>query len=124
MNLPPVVSADEWRVAREALLVKEKEATRARDALAAERRRLPRVHIDKGYVFDGPEGKAALLDLFEGRGQLPRALTAEKTRVPALQRTAHDLRDGTAVTSPTKGDSDGDDRTRGVREGDGNLQRP
>jgi len=70
MNLPPVVSADEWRVTREALLVKEKEATRARDALAAERRRLPRVHIDKDYVFDGPEGKAALLDLFEGRGQL------------------------------------------------------
>jgi predicted dithiol-disulfide oxidoreductase (DUF899 family) len=70
MNLPPVVSAEEWQVARDALLVKEKEATRGRDALAAERRRLPRVHVDKDYVFDGREGKATLLDLFEGRSQL------------------------------------------------------
>ena len=64
MNVPPVVSIGEWQAARDALLVKEKEATRARDALAAERRRLPRVHIDKDYVFDGPQGKATLLDLF------------------------------------------------------------
>ena len=70
MNLPPVVSAVEWQAARDALLVKEKKATRARDDLAAERRRLPRVHIDKDYVFDGPAGKARLLDLFEGRRQL------------------------------------------------------
>ena len=70
MNLPPVVTAGEWQAARDALLVKEKEATRARDALAAERRRLPRVRIDKDYVFDGPAGKATLVDLFEGRGQL------------------------------------------------------
>jgi predicted dithiol-disulfide oxidoreductase (DUF899 family) len=70
MNLPPVVSAEDWQAARDALLAKEKEATRARDALAAERRRLPRVHIDKDYVFEGPEGKAWLLDLFEGRRQL------------------------------------------------------
>ena len=70
MNLPPVVTAEEWQVARDALLVKEKEATRARDALAAERRRLPRVGIDRDYVFDRPAGKATLLDLFEGRGQL------------------------------------------------------
>jgi predicted dithiol-disulfide oxidoreductase (DUF899 family) len=70
MNLPPIVSEEEWEAARDALLVREKEATRARDALAAERRRLPRVQIDKGYVFDGPEGKATLLDLFEGRRQL------------------------------------------------------
>jgi predicted dithiol-disulfide oxidoreductase (DUF899 family) len=70
MKLPPVVSPDEWRVAREELLAKEKEATRARDALAAERRRLPRVRIDKDYVFEGPDGKAGLLDLFEGRRQL------------------------------------------------------
>jgi predicted dithiol-disulfide oxidoreductase (DUF899 family) len=70
MKLPPVVSADEWRVARERLLVEEKEATRARDALAAERRRLPMVEIDKDYVFDGPDGKASLLDLFAGRRQL------------------------------------------------------
>jgi predicted dithiol-disulfide oxidoreductase (DUF899 family) len=70
MHLPPIVSANEWQTAREALLVKEKEATRARDALAAERRRLPRVHIEKEYVFDGRAGKASLLDLFEGRRQL------------------------------------------------------
>jgi predicted dithiol-disulfide oxidoreductase (DUF899 family) len=70
MDLPEVVSAAEWQAARDRLLVKEKEATRARDALAAERRRLPMVKIDKKYVFDGPDGKASLLDLFEGRRQL------------------------------------------------------
>jgi predicted dithiol-disulfide oxidoreductase (DUF899 family) len=70
MKLPPVVSPDEWQVAREELLAKEKEATHARDALAAERRRLPRVRIDKDYVFEGPGGNASLLDLFEGRRQL------------------------------------------------------
>jgi predicted dithiol-disulfide oxidoreductase (DUF899 family) len=70
MNRPAVVSEEEWRAAHEELLAKEKEATRARDALAAERRRLPMVEIDKDYVFEGPAGKASLLDLFEGRGQL------------------------------------------------------
>src|SRR2546425_8349620 len=70
MNLPPVVSATEWQAARDALLAKEKEATRARDALAAERRRLPMVRIDKDYTFDGRDGKATLLDLFEGCRQL------------------------------------------------------
>jgi predicted dithiol-disulfide oxidoreductase (DUF899 family) len=70
MNLPPVVSPDTWTIARDKLLVKEKEATRARDALAAERRRLPRVEIDKDYVLEGPDGTASLLDLFEGRRQL------------------------------------------------------
>jgi predicted dithiol-disulfide oxidoreductase (DUF899 family) len=70
MNLPPVVSPDDWQVARDELLVKEKKATRARDALAAERRRLPRVLIDKDYVLEGPDGEASLLDLFEGRSQL------------------------------------------------------
>jgi predicted dithiol-disulfide oxidoreductase (DUF899 family) len=70
VNLPKVVSAAEWQSAREALLVKEKEATRARDALAAERRRLPMVEIEKEYVFEGPAGEASLLDLFEGRRQL------------------------------------------------------
>jgi predicted dithiol-disulfide oxidoreductase (DUF899 family) len=70
MNLPPAVTATEWQAAREALLAEEKEATRARDALAAKRRRLPRVHIERDYVFDGPDGKATLLDVFEGRRQL------------------------------------------------------
>jgi predicted dithiol-disulfide oxidoreductase (DUF899 family) len=68
--LPPVVSDEEWQAARDELLAKEKEATRARDALAAERRRLPMVEIDKGYVFEGTEGEARLDDLFEGRRQL------------------------------------------------------
>ena len=70
MNLPPVVSEEEWQAARQELLAKEKAATRARDALAAERRRLPMVEFDTGYEFEGPEGRATLLDLFEGRRQL------------------------------------------------------
>ena len=70
MSLPPVVSPDEWKAAREALLVKEKAHTRARDALAAERRRMPRMAVEKAYTFDGPAGPASLLDLFDGRRQL------------------------------------------------------
>ncbi len=70
MALPEIVSLDEWRAAREALLVKEKELTRAGDALAAERRRLPMVRMDKPYIFDGADGPVSLLDLFEGRSQL------------------------------------------------------
>src|SRR5262245_23532202 len=70
MNLPDIVSETEWRAAREALLAKEKEATRARDALAAERRRLPMVRLDEPYVLDAPDGEPSLLDLFEGRRQL------------------------------------------------------
>ena len=65
-----IVSPTEWDAARQELLVKEKAATQARDALAAERRRLPMVRIDKDYVFQGPDGQANLLDLFEGRRQL------------------------------------------------------
>jgi predicted dithiol-disulfide oxidoreductase (DUF899 family) len=68
--LPKVVSQAEWQTARDKLLVKEKELTKAHDALAAERRRLPMVLIDKPYSFDGPNGKVTLLDLFEGRKQL------------------------------------------------------
>jgi predicted dithiol-disulfide oxidoreductase (DUF899 family) len=70
MNLPPVVSEAEWQAAWEALLAREKDATRARDVLAAERRRLPRVRIEKDYTFDGPEGEVTLPDLFDGRTQL------------------------------------------------------
>jgi len=67
---PKVVSAKEWEAAREQLLKKEKEVTRARDALAAERRRMPWVAVEKKYEFEGPQGKASLLDLFDGRRQL------------------------------------------------------
>jgi len=70
VNLPNVVSPAEWQAAGKNLLAKEKESTRARDTLAAERRRLPMVQIDKNYVFEGPDGKASLLDLFEGGRQL------------------------------------------------------
>lgn len=65
-----IVSPAEWLAAREELLEKEKELTRARDALAAERRRMPWVAVGKAYEFDGPKGKAGLPDLFEGRRQL------------------------------------------------------
>jgi predicted dithiol-disulfide oxidoreductase (DUF899 family) len=70
MNTPPIVSPQEWEAAREQLLVKEKALTRARDALAAERRRMPWVAVEKEYKFDGPEGTASLLSLFDGRRQL------------------------------------------------------
>jgi predicted dithiol-disulfide oxidoreductase (DUF899 family) len=70
MNMPPVVSPEEWNAAREELLVKEKELTRARDALAAERRRMPRMAVEKDYRFDGPNGTVGLPDLFDGRRQL------------------------------------------------------
>jgi predicted dithiol-disulfide oxidoreductase (DUF899 family) len=68
--LPRIVSAAEWQAAHEALLAKEKAATRASDALAAERRRQPMVRIDKPYVLAGPHGQASLLDIFDGRRQL------------------------------------------------------
>ena len=70
MNSPPVVSAEEWKAAREEMLVKEKELTRARDALAAERRRMPRQRVEREYRFEGPDGPVSLADLFDGRRQL------------------------------------------------------
>src|SRR5450755_2657118 len=70
MKTPPIVSPQEWEAAREQLLVKEKTLTRARDALGAERRRMPWLAVQKEYEFDGPPGKVSLLGLFEGRRQL------------------------------------------------------
>jgi predicted dithiol-disulfide oxidoreductase (DUF899 family) len=70
MSTPLILSAQEWEAARQQLLVKEKALTRSRDALAAERRRMPWLLVEKKYEFDGPKGKASLLDLFEGRRQL------------------------------------------------------
>jgi predicted dithiol-disulfide oxidoreductase (DUF899 family) len=70
MTHPPIVTQQEWETALERLRAKEKELTHAHDALAAERRRLPWVRIEKDYVFQGPDGKARLVDLFDGRRQL------------------------------------------------------
>jgi predicted dithiol-disulfide oxidoreductase (DUF899 family) len=70
METPAVVSPGEWATAHKQMLVKEKAFTRARDALSAERRRMPWMAVEKTYMFDGPNGKVSLLDLFEGRRQL------------------------------------------------------
>jgi len=67
---PPIVTYEEWLTARKVLLADEKALTRQRDAVNAQRRRLPMVRVDKRYLFDGPTGDASLLDLFEGRRQL------------------------------------------------------
>jgi hypothetical protein len=66
----PVVSRDQWLVARKELLKKEKELTRLRDEISAQRRKLPWVRVEKDYVFQGPNGPETLGDLFEGRSQL------------------------------------------------------
>jgi predicted dithiol-disulfide oxidoreductase (DUF899 family) len=70
MKTPPIVSPEAWEAARLEMLVKEKAFTRARDRLAAERRRMPWAPVEKSYQFEGPKGKASLLDLFEDRRQL------------------------------------------------------
>jgi predicted dithiol-disulfide oxidoreductase (DUF899 family) len=70
MKTPPIVSRQEWNAARAEMLVKEKRLTRARDALAAERRRMPWMAVDKDYRFEGRDGSVSLLDLFDGRRQL------------------------------------------------------
>ena len=67
---PPIVSPKDWRNAREQMLMKEKAHMRAGDALAAERRRMPWMAVEKSYRFEGPQGGVRLLDLFEGRQQL------------------------------------------------------
>jgi predicted dithiol-disulfide oxidoreductase (DUF899 family) len=70
MKTPPIVSAHEWEAAYQEMLLKEKEHMRAGDRLAAARRRMPWTAVEKDYVFDGPDGKASLPDLFAGRRQL------------------------------------------------------
>jgi predicted dithiol-disulfide oxidoreductase (DUF899 family) len=70
MDLPEVVSREQWLKARLQLLAEEKELTRRRDALNAERRRLPMVRVEKEYTFDGPQGKVSLAGLFGDRRQL------------------------------------------------------
>jgi len=70
MKHPPIVSPQDWDAARARLLVQEKAVTKARDALAAERRRMPWMAVDKAYEFEGPDGKVSLAELFDGRHQL------------------------------------------------------
>src|SRR5947207_311695 len=70
MSLPTVATRDEWIAARKALLAKEKQFTKDRDALNTQRRNLPMVQIEKDYVFDGPQGPTRLIDMFDGRAQL------------------------------------------------------
>src|SRR5690242_14739893 len=67
---PDVTSREDWLAARKKLLTREREVTHLRDAVNAERRRLPMVKVDKDYVFEGPDGEVTLLDIFEGRNQL------------------------------------------------------
>ena len=69
MSLPDVVTRNEWLAARKELLAREKEFTRQRDALNAERRRLPMTMVEKDYRFDGPDGEVSLADLFDGCGR-------------------------------------------------------
>jgi predicted dithiol-disulfide oxidoreductase (DUF899 family) len=70
MKTPTIVSAQDWEAALQEMLVEEKEHQRARDALVARRRRFPWMAVEKEYLFDGPEGRLTLLDLFQGRRQL------------------------------------------------------
>ncbi len=70
MDTPPIVSSEEWETARQELHAHERELTRVRDAVAAKRRRMPWLPVEKDYEFDGPGGRASLVDLFDGRRQL------------------------------------------------------
>jgi Bacterial protein of unknown function (DUF899) len=84
MKTPPIVSSEEWEAARQDLLVKEKAVTRARDALAAERRRMPWLAVDKEYEFEGPEGRASLLEFVRWAppaDRLPGVLRTGRARV-------------------------------------------
>ena len=82
-HLPEVVSPEEWLAARKDLLVKEKEATRARDRVNADRRRLPMVRIDKPYTFEGPDGTVGLLGLFGSTTSSGTTTTMSSTRCSA-----------------------------------------
>jgi predicted dithiol-disulfide oxidoreductase (DUF899 family) len=101
MNLPPVVPPVEWKAARERLLVKEKELTRARDALAAERRRMPRMAVTEGYRFEGPEGTVSLEDLFAGRRQLIVYRFFSRRASRAFRRRAAPAARSSPTRSPT-----------------------
>jgi len=101
MKTPPIVSPQEWEAARENLLVKEKELTRALDALAAERRRMPWMAVEKDYRFEGPNGPASLADLFEGRRQLIVYRAFYAPDVTLTRSRAAPTRSGPASAAPS-----------------------
>jgi predicted dithiol-disulfide oxidoreductase (DUF899 family) len=101
MNTPPIVSPEQWEEERLRLLVKEKELTRARDALAAERRRMPWMAVEKDYRFEGPNGPASLLGLFEGRRQLIVYRAFYAPDVTTTPRRAAPTRSGPAWAAPS-----------------------
>jgi predicted dithiol-disulfide oxidoreductase (DUF899 family) len=98
---PPIVSLPEWEAARQQLLAKEKELTRARDALAADRRRMPWLAVEEEYEFEGPEGKASLPDLFEGRRQLIVTAPSSSQACPAGPTTPAPAAPRWPTRSPT-----------------------
>ncbi|SPX71684.1 CalU12 protein [Mycobacteroides abscessus] len=81
MKTPAIVSAQEWETAHRAMLVEEKALTRARDALAAKRRRMPWTEVDTSYRFEGPDGAVSLLDLFQGAAS-SSCIAPSSTRAP------------------------------------------
>jgi predicted dithiol-disulfide oxidoreductase (DUF899 family) len=101
MNTPPIVSPQKWEAERERMLVKEKELTRARDALAAERRRMPWMAVEKDYRFEGPDGPASLLDVFEGRRQLIVYRASTRRTSPLTQRLVGRIPSGPAWAAPS-----------------------
>jgi Bacterial protein of unknown function (DUF899) len=101
---PPIVSPQEWEAARQDLLVKEKELTRARDALAAERRRMPWLAVDKAYAFEGPDGRRAWLTCSMAAVSCSSTAPSTGPRSPPTPRAAP-LRSGpvwAARSSPTR----------------------
>jgi predicted dithiol-disulfide oxidoreductase (DUF899 family) len=90
-NHPPILSHDEWAKAHRAMLVKEKAQMSARDALVAERRRMPWMAVDADYKFEGPRGRVGLLDLFAGRRQLVHGGFISRSR-PAVAFSSQSLR--------------------------------
>ena len=105
MKTPPIVSPQEWDAAREELLAEEKKLTRARDALAARRRRMPWMAVEKEYRFDGPDGLVSLPGLFGGRRQLIvyRAFYApDVTTYPQRAAPTRNVPALAAPSSPTR----------------------
>src|SRR5262245_65955029 len=102
MRTPPIVSPEAWEAAHQRMLAKEKVLMRARDALAAERRRMPWMAFEKKYEFEGPEGKVSLLDLFEGRQQLSSIAPSSSPGFSAGPSTPAAAAPSAPIRSPTR----------------------